>query len=179
MANTGGEKIYEVTIPLFFKKTYPDLRDVEKEEDENAIMFCKKVVLFQSMDKKYPTDAAIQQHIKKQNPNSFVEYLVNGEEYDAHWHPEKFEITFKVKSDEDAEEFRRSFSFVSLADAQWESSDDNGWTVKTAPFKKNSFGPIGYEYGLTNFDPKSVKIEVVQPRGGKRKTRKSKRKNRK
>lgn len=185
--------MYQVTMPLFFQKTYASLEDIEKDDDENAVQFCKKVELYREMDERFPTQPDIEAHVKTQNPKDFVEYLVNGEEFDAHWNPDRFEIQFKVKSNESLTEFRRSIDFISLADGPWESSDDNGWTVKTNPPPSNGenlFGPVGYEYGLTNFRPADVRVRLVPgssalltaissaaaAQGGKRK---SKRKNRK
>lgn len=184
----GQEKIYQVTMPLRFEKANHDLRDIEKKQNEDALEFCQKVQLFREAEQQFSTAESIESHIKSQDPNTFVKYLVNGEEFDAHWNPDRFEISFKVRSEEPLEEFRRGIALISLADGQWESSDDNGWTVKTGPTvpqEGNRYGSIRYEYGLTDFDPRSVRVEVVgnpnnnattfqnNKEGGTRKTRKT------
>lgn len=181
----GQEKVYQIIMPLRFNKAEHDLEYIEKKKNENALEHRKKVQLFREMDERFPTAQAIENHIKEQDPTEFVEYLVNGDEFDAHWHPEKFEIRFKVKSKESLDEIRRTIESISLADGQWESSGDNGWTVKTEPYKTGVYGSATYEYGLTDFDPRQVQITVVQQKnnqnqkGGKKKTQKSKQIHRK
>ncbi len=190
----GVEYTYQVTIPLFFKKHFDNLDDVEhnndsllnyqyrKENPNNANNSSnnngnnngraakrqawrnqahkKKVEAYRKTDEKFPTMESIIAHVKSNDPNAFVEYLVNGEEFDAEWHPTKFEITFKVKSNQKIQDFREGLFYISLADAQWESGDDNGWTVKTVPGSDDPYDV--WEYGLTNFKPDHIAIKPVR-----------------
>ena len=162
MARQNQENHYRVTMPLYFMKTFRELKDVEKENDEDAVEFCRKVEVFRTMEERYPTKEAIEAYVKSFKPSEFVECLINCNEYDAEWNPDKFEIQFKVRSDESLKNIRSGINFISLADGQWESSDSNGWTIKTdPPGGNNSSGNYGYEYGLTNFRPNEVTVEPL------------------
>jgi hypothetical protein len=166
MARQNQKTQYKITMPLYFKKTYASLNDVEKESDEDALEFCRKVQVFRDMEERYPTKEAIEAYVKTFKPSEFAECLINCNEYDAEWNPDKFEIQFKVPSDESIQDIRNGINFISLADGQWESSDTNGWTVKTDPPGGNGYGAAyGYEYGLTDFKRAEVSVELLPTPG--------------
>jgi len=166
------EKFFKVTLQLSFSPHLGSSDDLEKGErgygDETNEEFCARLQDWKDTDKAYGTDAKIEAHVKKNNPKDFVENLPPTEVVSAEW-LSGFRISFITKTDpssthyQTAAEIKDWLQTMSLEDGEYESSGDNGWTVKTLK------GIM--EYGLTDYRDSPVVVEEVSgnaARGGRR-----------
>lgn len=176
------EKLYKVTLTLSFRQEFNDANDLEKKEyswkneEETNTEFCKRIADWIETDKAYGTDQKIQAHVKSFDAKEFVEYLPPGEVRSAKW-LDGFRITFVFKPEsseyESVSAIKDWLEGYSLEDGEYESSGDNGWTVKTL---KETM-----EYGLTDYRDDPVEVEEVSSNilsGGKRKVRRQTRRRR-
>lgn len=167
------EKLYKVTLTLSFEQHGTRAEDLEKgDEDaygrnETNEEFCERYQEFKKSEEKYGTDKKIQEHVKEIDAMEFVEFLPPGEVKSAKW-LEGFRIAFVFKPEspeyESVEKIKNWLEIVSLEDGDYESSGDNGWTIKTVNEK--------YEYGLTDYRNNPILVEEVSSNvlsGGKRK----------
>jgi hypothetical protein len=180
IAKKKKDKFFKVTLTLSFKKHYESSNDIDREDLERYESitnneFCERLQDWNQTDKAYGTDEKIMQHVKSNNALEFVEYIPDGEVVAAKW-LDGFKIQFIVKYEDDltktAEELKDYLEMASLEDGEYESSGDNGWTVKTL---KESM-----EYGLTDYRDNPIVVEEVSSgvlSGGGR--RKKTRRNRK
>lgn len=153
------EKLYKVTLKFSFTPSYDSTEDFEKGErgydDETNEEFCARIQEWKDTDKEYGTDAKIQAHVKRISAMEFIEYLPPGEVLSAQW-LSGFGLTFIMKPEspeyESVEAIKDWIESFSLEDGEYESSGDNGWTVKTLR------GTM--EYGLTDY--RDHPIEVVE-----------------
>lgn len=173
------EKVFKVTLTLSFEQHVGDSEDLEKGEhgydDETNEEFCKRVQDWIATDKAYGTDEKIQRYVKSFDALGFVENLPPGEVLSAEW-LSGFKISFITKPEgthyNTAEEIKSWLEDMSLEDGEYESSGDNGWTVKTLK------GMM--EYGLTDYRRNPIVVEEIErpAQGGKRKARRQTRRRR-
>jgi hypothetical protein len=161
IAKKKKEKFFKVTLTFSFERHHGSTDDFEKGEhgyeDESNDEFCARLQDWRETDKLYGTNEKIMRHVKENDALSFVEYLTDGEVIAAKW-LDGFKIQFIVKYDhpelmKTAEELKEYLEDNSLEDGEYESSGDNGWTVKTL---KDSMG-----YGLTDYRRNPILIEEV------------------
>ena len=173
------EKLYKVTLTFSFDKGHDDPDDFEKGDNgayrssETNKEFCERFQEFKKTDEVYGTDKKIQEHVKKNPAFEFVEFLPPGEVKSAKW-LDGFRIAFVFKPEspeyESVEKIKDWLEIFSLEDSEYESSGDNGWTVKTINNK--------YEYGVTDYREYTILVEEVSSNvlsGGKRKKNQTRR----
>ena len=164
------EKLYKVTLTLSFNRQFNSSDDLEKEErgynNETNDEFCARVQDWKKTDEAYGTDDKIQRYVKGFDARDFVEYMPPGEVLSAQW-LSGFRIAFVFKPEsseyDSVSEIRDWLWKFSLEDGEYESSGDNGWTIKTLKGKM--------EYGLTDYRDNPILVEQVSTAtlsGGKR-----------
>jgi hypothetical protein len=160
IAKKKKDKFFKVTLSLSFKRHHGSTDDFEKGEygykDESNDDFCARLQDWKETDKAYGSDEKIMRHVKSNDALEFVEYIPDGEVVAAKW-LDGFKIQFIVKYEEDlsvtAAEVKDYLEMASLEDGEYESSGDNGWTVKTL---KESM-----VYGLTDYRDNPIVVEEV------------------
>jgi hypothetical protein len=171
------EKLYKVTLTLSFTKEHEDPEELEKGEHEyeSNEEFCKRFQEYKKTEEAYGTTEKIEKHVKQMDAREFVEYMPPGDVLSAKW-LDGFRIAFIFKPEEpnmDIKEVKKWLETFSLEDGEYESSGDNGWTVKTIHEK--------YEYGLTDYRDSPILVEEVSSNvlsGGKRRNRRQTRRRR-
>lgn len=161
-------KYFEVILNLTFEQHHESADDLEKEDqwnrDESNEEFCKRISDWVETDKKYGTKDAIEKHIKENDAMDMVEnlFMTDAEVISAKWLPGMI-ISFvlkvtdpnvvKVSEAEGKKVIEEDLRMTSLEDGEYESSGDNGWTVKTL---KETM-----EYGLTDYRRNPMIIHEV------------------
>lgn len=175
------EKLYKVTLTLSFTPTHGSSDEIEKDEgwrgDETNTEFCKRIQDWNETEKLYGTKEKIERHLKSMDVNDYVEYLPPGEVLSAKW-LDGLRLSFVMKPEspeyESVAKIKDWLESYSLEDGEYESSGDNGWTMKTV-------GGL-MEYGLTDFRESPIIVEEVSTAvltGGRRKAlRKTRRQTR-
>ena len=168
-----------MTLTFSFRQKYSSSDDLEKDEgwrqEETNTEFCKRVQDWNETDKVYGTNEKIIQYVKRFDAKEFVEYLPPGEVLSAKW-LSGFRLSFVMKPEsptyESIQEIENFLDSYSLEDGEYESSGNNGWTLKTV-------GGL-MEYGLTDYRKNPIEIEEVSTTvisGGKRKARRQTRRS--
>jgi hypothetical protein len=178
IAKKKKDKYFKVTLTLSFEEHYGSSDDLEKEELERYESitnneFCKRVQEWNETEKAYGTPEKIMKHVKTNHPFEFVETLTDGELVSAKW-LDGFKIQFIVKYENEptmtVDKVKHELEMVSLEDGEYESSGDNGWTVKTLE--------DSMEYGLTDYRRNPIVVEETDSNvlsGGRRRKRKTRR----
>jgi hypothetical protein len=178
IAKKKKDKYFKVTLTLSFEENYGSSDDLEKEELERYESmtnneFCKRIQEWNETEKAYGTPEKIMKHVKSNNAFYFVETLTDGELVSAKW-LDGFKIQFIVKYENEptmtVEKVKHELEMVSLEDGEYESSGDNGWTVKTLE--------ESMEYGLTDYRRNPIVVEETDSNvlsGGRRRKRKTRR----
>lgn len=165
-------KYFEILLNLTFEQHHGSANDIEKEDEgwraETNEEFCAKIADWNKTDEKFGTKDGIMKHVKSNDPMGFVEYLatLNGEVLSAKW-LDGFAISFvfkctdsdilKASREEGEKMIEEDLRGNSLEDGEYESSGDNGWTVKT-------LGET-MEYGLTDYRQNPIRVvEISAPR---------------
>jgi hypothetical protein len=177
IAKKKKDKFFKVTLTLSFEQHHGSTEDFEKGEhhyeDESNEDFCARIQDWNETDKAFGTNEKIMRHVKQNDAFGFVETLTDGEVVAAKW-LDGFKIQFIVKYENEpsktAAEVKDYLDMTSLEDGEYESSGDNGWTVKTL---KETM-----EYGLTDFRRNPIVVEEVESGalsggGRRRKTRRN------
>lgn len=170
-------KLFKVTLKLSFDQKYQSSEDLEKEEDEDGneetnTEFCKRIQDWDKTDVLYGTTKQLEEFVKREDALEYVRYMPDGDVLSAKWNND-FSISFVFKPAENTtiEKTKKWFEEYSLADGEYESSDSNGWTIKTV-------GGL-MEYGLVDYRENPILVEEVSSSvltGGRRKTRRNYRK---
>ncbi len=162
-------KYFKITINLKFEPQFGSVDDLEKEEggwrDESNKEFCARLADWENTEHTLGTEKSIIEHIKKNDPMDMVENLclMCEEVISAKW-LDGFAISYVVKctdkdvlkaSKEEGEKMiEEDLRMTSLEDGEYESSGDNGWTVKTI---KETM-----EYGLTDYRQNPIMVEEIK-----------------
>lgn len=153
------EKLYKVTLTLSFRLSNDSSDDLEKDDgwrEETNNEFCKRVQDWNETEKLYGTKENIERYLKSIDAKEYVEYLPPGEVISAKW-LDGLRLSFVMKPEspeyESVDKIKSWLESYSLEDGEYESSGDNGWTLKTV-------GGL-MEYGLTDFRESPIIVEEV------------------
>ena len=103
----------------------------------------------------YLETQSIEAHVKRNDPKEYVKYLLDdtrSEVVSAEW-LDGFCVSFTVDSLLTADELREQLESMSLEDTEYESGDDNGWTIKTLTGD--------WEFGLVDYRRNPIEIEEI------------------
>ena len=138
-----------ITLNLSFRHEVPEkeLRESEEDYAEHLRLYHEALAHFQTV--------TIEAHVKKNDPMEFVEGLLDIMSVDiisAEW-LDGFRIALTVETAMSEQELREDIMSTSLEDGCYESSDDNGWTIKTLTGS--------WEVGLVDYRKNPIHIEKI------------------
>jgi len=142
--------LYIVTLNL----SYHQNPEPEQEPWEKPAKYAEHLRLFQQMEE-YLDTHAIEEHVKRNDPKEYVENLVTpsrSEVVTAEW-LDDFRISFTVETMLTPEKLRKDLQNNSLEDGEYESGDDNGWTIKTLTGN--------WEVGLVDYRRNRIEVEQI------------------
>ena len=142
--------LYIVTLNL----SYRHGEEPEQEPWQKPAKYAEHLRLFHEMET-YLETHPIEMHVKRNDPKEYVEYLTDNtrsEVISAEW-LEGFRISFTVDTTMTADELRDDLQNNSLEDGEYESGDDNGWTIKTLTGN--------WEVGLVDYRRNPIEIEEI------------------
>lgn len=100
---------------------------------------------------------SIESHVKRYDPKEFIQYcFIDSRVITARWIPDTFQMEVDVESDMEINEFYGYLMDVSLADGEYESTEDNGWTIKFINDNEHFF-----EYGVLTYQNNQPIIEEL------------------
>ena len=143
-------RLYIVTLNL----SYHQNPAPEQEPWEKPAKYAEHLRLFHEMEAHLEAHA-IEEHVKRNDPKEYVENLVDGtrsEVVTAEW-LDDFRISFTVETMLTPEELREDLQTNSLEDGEYESGDDNGWTIKTLTGN--------WEVGLVDYRRNRIEVEQI------------------
>lgn len=143
-------RLYIVTLNL----SYHQNPEPEQEPWEKPAKYAEHLRLFHEMEAHLEAHA-IEEHVKRNDPKEYVENLVDGtrsEVVTAEW-LDDFRISFTVETMLTPEELREDLQTNSLEDGEYESGDDNGWTIKTLTGN--------WEVGLVDYRRNRIEVEQI------------------
>lgn len=109
---------------------------------------------FEATDNYY---TSIESHIKSYDAMNLVEYLTDQwVVLSAEWDPVAFSIHLFAESDLTEDELLEDLKSCSLADAEYEACDDNGWILFTRNPGKT------YEYCLLDYRDNPIEIRKIR-----------------
>jgi hypothetical protein len=142
-------RLYTITLNLSFRQ------GDEPENDEwyrHPDQYSEHLRLFNEMVE-YLETHPIEEHVKKNDPKEYIEYLMTDSEViSAEW-LDGFRISFTVDTMLTTDEIRNDLQATSLEDGNYESSGDNGWTIKTLTGD--------WEVGLVDYRSNPIEIEEI------------------
>jgi hypothetical protein len=142
-------RLYTITLNLSYRQ------GDEPENDEwyrHPDQYSEHLRLFNEMVE-YLNAHPIEEHVKKNDPKEYIEYLLTDSEViSAEW-LDGFRICFTVDTTLTADELRNNLESTSLEDASYESCGDNGWTIKTLTGD--------WEVGLVDYRSNPIEIEEI------------------
>ena len=140
--------LYTVTLNL----SYYQHDEPEQESWESDEKYAEHLHLFNQMEE-YLNTHAIEEHVKKNEPKEYIEYLMtDAEVISAEW-LDGFRVSFTVETMLTADEVRNDLQTNSLEDGDYESGCDNGWTIKTLTGN--------WEIGLVDYRRNRIEIEEI------------------
>jgi len=143
-------RLYTITLNL----SYRHEEEPEKETWETDEQHAEHLRLFHEMGA-YLETHSIEAHVKRNDPKEYVKYLLDGtrsEVISEEW-LDGFRVSFTVDSLLTADELREQLESMSLEDTEYESGDDNGWTIKTLTGN--------WEVGLVDYRRNPIEIEEI------------------
>ena len=133
--------------------TEEELEYLPKNKERIKYKYVYKVILnlsFKSKDGDNKSPPGLEDRIKKIDPETYVEYLFSDSKVlDARWTKGKFGIVIMVYSNSSKKDLKDDLIGRSLEDGEYESADDNGWTIKA---------PNGDEIGVVDYRRNAITI---------------------
>jgi len=143
-------RLYNITLNL----SYRHGDEPEQDSWQSDEKYAEHLRLFHEMEA-YLETHPIEAHVKANDPKEYVEYLTDNtrsEVISAEW-LDGFRISFTVDTTMTADELRDNLQDNSLEDGEYESGDDNGWTIKTLTGN--------WEIGLVDYRRNPIEIEEI------------------